>query len=234
MIMKRFGKFWLCFVGVFVAAFVFSAGRVQAESKTFYFGCEDDSDDLNVVELNSSAAVFVSCDDGVPQSTDPIEAWREDPGSSLPAGQQYYRVEADCSIYSPEFFSVRSDSYRIECRSTGPGGGQVDEVPDINTSPLTASSDSEEFRVESDCENLDNCGIIDSLIDLVNILSAAVGVIIVIMIAVGGVQYTMSRDNPQAVAAARQRIFNAILAFVVFMGMVAFLQWLVPGGIFSG
>ncbi len=86
-----------------------------------------------------------------------------------------------------------------------------------------------------DCPDLNNCRIIQNyLVPFIQVLSAVVGIVVVIMIVVGGIQYSISRDNPQAVAAARQRIFNALLALVVYLLMVVFLQWLVPGGVFSG
>lgn len=78
----------------------------------------------------------------------------------------------------------------------------------------------------------EECGIVGYIITATNILSAAVGVIIVIMIAVGGIQYTTARDDPQAVAAAKQRIQNAILALVFYLFAFSFLQWLIPGGLF--
>lgn len=88
----------------------------------------------------------------------------------------------------------------------------------------------------TDCteENLNenNCGIVRYLKIFINILSAAAGIFIVIMIAFAGVQYTMSRDNPQATQAAKNRIMNALLALVAYLFMFAFLQWAVPGGIF--
>ncbi|MDZ7744462.1 MAG: pilin [Candidatus Saccharibacteria bacterium] len=80
----------------------------------------------------------------------------------------------------------------------------------------------------------DSCPIMGYLLTFINGLSALVGIVIVIMITIGGIQYSMARDNPQAVAAARQRIFNAVLALVLFFAMFAILQWLVPGGLFQG
>jgi hypothetical protein len=65
----------------------------------------------------------------------------------------------------------------------------------------------------------------------INILSGLVGIVIVTMITVGGIQYSSARDNPQAVAAARGRITNALIALVAYILMYAFLQYLIPGGI---
>lgn len=91
-------------------------------------------------------------------------------------------------------------------------------------------------NLSGDCSGLtltkDNCGIVGYIVTFINVLSAAVGVVIVIMIAVGGIQYSASRDDPQMVNAAKQRIQNAVLALVFYLFAFAFLQWLVPGGIF--
>jgi hypothetical protein len=67
---------------------------------------------------------------------------------------------------------------------------------------------------------------------LINLLGIGVGVIVVIMIIVGGIQYTTAGSNPQAVSEAKKRILNAIIALVAFILLYSLLQWLVPGGIF--
>jgi hypothetical protein len=85
-----------------------------------------------------------------------------------------------------------------------------------------------------DAANIDEntCGIVAYIQVAINILTAIVGVVIVIMIAVGGIQYSAARDNPQEAAAAKQKIYNAVLALVVYLFSFAFLQYIVPGGIF--
>jgi hypothetical protein len=83
-----------------------------------------------------------------------------------------------------------------------------------------------------DCGDEDNnCITADIQIGL-NVLTIGVGVIITIMIIIGGLQYMLARDNPQAVQAAKAKIINAIVAMISFMFVYAFLQWIVPGGIF--
>lgn len=85
-----------------------------------------------------------------------------------------------------------------------------------------------------DCMDVDlskDCGVVNYIVRFTQVLSMLVGVVIVIMIAIGGVQYSAARDNPQAVTAARGRIINALLALVVYIFSLALLQWLVPGGI---
>lgn len=82
-----------------------------------------------------------------------------------------------------------------------------------------------------DC--LKNNPVSEKLRLIVNALSAGVGVVVVAMIIVGGIQYIMAGDNPNATAEAKKRITNALIALVAFLFVGAFLQWLVPGGLFN-
>lgn len=68
---------------------------------------------------------------------------------------------------------------------------------------------------------------------IVNILSAGVGIIVVIMIMIGGVQYSIAGDNPTALTAAKKKITDALIALFFFAFSFAFIQWLIPGGIFG-
>lgn len=65
-----------------------------------------------------------------------------------------------------------------------------------------------------------------------NVISVVIVAGSAIMIAVGGLQYTAARDNPQAVQAAKQKIINVFIGLLSYFFLYAFLQWLVPGGIF--
>lgn len=92
-------------------------------------------------------------------------------------------------------------------------------------------------RVSADCKtiplNTENCPFLrDYVSPAIKALSGAVGVVVLIMIAWGGLQYTSSRDNPQQTAQAKDHISNAVLALIMYVFMVAFLNWLVPGGLF--
>ncbi len=77
-----------------------------------------------------------------------------------------------------------------------------------------------------------NCGITRYLNMFVNILTGLVGIAIVGSIIVGGIQYSMSAGDAQAVGAAKKRISNALLALLIYSFTFAFLQWIVPGGVF--
>ena len=93
-------------------------------------------------------------------------------------------------------------------------------------------------NLQADCKppagtplDKNNCGIVGYVVTFTRVLSALVGVVVVIMIAVGGLQFSMARDNPQEVAAAKNRIKSAVLALAFYLFGFALLQWLVPGGI---
>src|ERR1051325_57767 len=70
-----------------------------------------------------------------------------------------------------------------------------------------------------------NNQIVQDLQTIVNALSIGVGVVIVAMIMLGGIQYMAAGDNPSAVTAAKQRISNALLALFAFLLIYAFVQW---------
>ena len=101
------------------------------------------------------------------------------------------------------------------------------------------SSTAPPSRVKNDCSpkpgetlSAGNCGIIKYIQYFSNFLSAVVGMVVVIMIIIGGIQYSTAGDNPQAVAAGKQKIKNSIIALFLWIFMSAFLQWIIPGGLF--
>lgn len=78
----------------------------------------------------------------------------------------------------------------------------------------------------------DPCPIVGTTIKYINALSGIVGVVVVIMIIIGGIQYSSAGSDPQKIASAKSKIVNALLALLVFIFLYAFLQWVVPGGVF--
>lgn len=97
--------------------------------------------------------------------------------------------------------------------------------------PVESTYVAKAASVSADCTNLNNCKFMNQLKGVIKGLGAGVGVVVVISVVVGGIQYSAARDNPQAVAAARKKISNAVLALVLYLFGFAFLQWLIPGGI---
>lgn len=87
--------------------------------------------------------------------------------------------------------------------------------PPTNASPGTGSAELDKW-----------------LKDIINVLSAIVGLVIVISIIFAGFQYMTARDNAAQVSAAKNRILMAVVSFLLYIFAFAFLQWLIPGGIF--
>lgn len=87
-------------------------------------------------------------------------------------------------------------------------------------------------QVDNSDKNPDNdCGIIKYVLIFINALSALVGIVVVMMIVIAGIQYSTTADNPQTAVEAKKRIANAIGALLLYIFMFAFLQWIVPGGV---
>ncbi len=66
----------------------------------------------------------------------------------------------------------------------------------------------------------------------INFLAAGAGIIIAVSIVIAGIQYASAGPNPQQVTAAKKRIISSIVALLALFFLYAFLQWLVPGGVF--
>lgn len=93
-------------------------------------------------------------------------------------------------------------------------------------------------RTSGDCVNVDigvdpcgEDGIMIYLTAIIKFLTAGVGMVVIIMIVVGGIQYTTSGGDPNGVAAAKGRIVNAIIALLLFIFAAAILNFLIPGGL---
>lgn len=74
----------------------------------------------------------------------------------------------------------------------------------------------------------------DLLYSFIRFLSAGVGLIVVLLIIISGIQYSSSEGNPEATQAAKSRIQNAVVGLFIYMFAFAIVQFLVPGGVFAG
>jgi len=103
---------------------------------------------------------------------------------------------------------------------------------DTNTQVCGGSTSHDTAVDGGNCSSVSNCDLIQKYINpLVNLLAALVGVAVVISIVVGGIQYSNSGGDPQAVSAAKNRIRNAIIALLTFIFLYALLNFLIPGGL---
>ena len=88
------------------------------------------------------------------------------------------------------------------------------------------------------CRGTNNPGeefnpIIDVLFAIVRFLSAGVGIALIVGLTIAGIQYTVSRGDPNNTAKAIERIRSVFIALFVYIFAYAFLNFIIPGGLLS-
>lgn len=84
------------------------------------------------------------------------------------------------------------------------------------------------------CPDASGGGVIVAYLKLIlKFLSGGVGIVVLLMMTIAGVQYITAAGQPEQVKAAKNRIQNAITALVLFLIAFAFLNFIIPGGIFG-
>lgn len=71
--------------------------------------------------------------------------------------------------------------------------------------------------------------IIDFLLSITRFLGVLIGMVVILMIIVGGIQYIISNGDPSGVKAAKGRIGGAVTALVLYLLMWGILHYLLPG-----
>lgn len=67
----------------------------------------------------------------------------------------------------------------------------------------------------------------------INILTAGVGIAAVVGIVWGSALFLTAAGNPTQFAKGRMVIWNTVIGILVYAAMYAFLNYLIPGGLFS-
>jgi len=116
------------------------------------------------------------------------------------------------------------------CSTNGGPSGNTAPTNTDNCSNTESNGSVDQTKVNK-C--LNQSPVVHDIQTIVNFLSAAVGVVVIAVIIVGGIQYSLAGDNSSALEAARKRIANGVITLVAFLFAWAFLQWLIPGGIFQ-
>lgn len=81
--------------------------------------------------------------------------------------------------------------------------------------------------------DITNNGTWGLLIFVLNILTAGIGIVAVGAIIYASILYATARDNTAQVKQAITMIINTVIGIAAFGLMYGFLQFLIPGGIFS-
>jgi hypothetical protein len=81
--------------------------------------------------------------------------------------------------------------------------------------------------------NTTNCDLVKKYVNpAIQMLTIAFGLIAVISLVMGGIQYSASGGDPQKVTEAKKRISMTLMAVAAYAFAFAFIQFLVPGGVF--
>jgi len=84
----------------------------------------------------------------------------------------------------------------------------------------------------SNCDEGDCTGLITKYMNpLIKLLSGLVGLSVAGSIIYGGIMYASAADDTNRITQAKKRIEMAIIALVAYMVLIAFLEWLIPGGL---
>lgn len=110
-----------------------------------------------------------------------------------------------------------------------PDGGATDE-----SSIATVNGPEVDCVSEGGTGDLDgeNCKIVGLLNTVFNLVSGGIALAVIGNIIVAGIQYSTAQGDPSAAGKAKNRIRGALIAFLMYLGLYAFLQWLIPGGVF--
>lgn len=147
------------------------------------------------------------------------------------AGSLYQFKDGTCYIEGVNSSGVDVWAAQSDCSS-----GDFSNVAPVTTNMPTDITNQTPDSGAAYCSiSSSTCDLVYKYINpIIDFLAAAVGVVVVISIVLGGIQYSASADNPQATAAARKRIANAVIAAVAFLFLWGFLQFIVPGGLLNG
>ncbi|MEK7599547.1 MAG: hypothetical protein AAB462_00740 [Patescibacteria group bacterium] len=81
--------------------------------------------------------------------------------------------------------------------------------------------------------NSNSCDLVKKYVNpAIQMLTIAFGLIAVISLVMGGIQYSASGGDPQKVTEAKKRISLTLMAIAAYAFSFAFIQFLVPGGVF--
>ena len=88
------------------------------------------------------------------------------------------------------------------------------------------------IQIDIGCKGQGN-PIVDMAYAFIKFLTIGVGIVLVASIIYAGIQYTTSGGNPEETSKAKDRIMRAMVALLFYLLISAFVQFLVPGGLFS-
>ena len=131
---------------------------------------------------------------------------------------------------------LASSTTGIHCSSSSSGTCPICASNNKCLSPACRPSQtSSDISCQSNsiCTVGSNCLYSNYINPVINLLSGMVALVVIGSIIAGGIQYSASAGDPQKTAKAKSRITNSILAFLAYIFLYAFLQFIIPGGLLS-
>lgn len=165
-----------------------------------------------------------SGDEGQDTFTDPTLGDSEDTGPSAEELQEQFDQEAA---------DLRNQLSRTEnnCGGDNPDTNVAEGSTQFNfeCAPATDCSGlSGDARIV--CEQRNN-PIINLVFSLIRFLTFGIGILIIFSIILSGFQYMTAQGNSQTTGKALKRIFNAVIALLLYIFAFAIMNYLVPGGL---
>ncbi len=103
----------------------------------------------------------------------------------------------------------------------------------VNAASPPAAPDERVDPALAPCSS-DSCDFIGKYVNPgIRLLSITFGIVAVISLILGGIQYSASAGDPQAVSKAKKRITDTIIAIVAYFFLLGFLEFLIPGKIIN-
>jgi hypothetical protein len=88
-------------------------------------------------------------------------------------------------------------------------------------------------KVDKSGKSLQNSALWSLLLTAINILTAGIGIAAVAGVVYGSIMYASAGGSPDQVKKARGIIVNVVIGIVAYALMYSFLNFIIPGGIFS-
>lgn len=88
-------------------------------------------------------------------------------------------------------------------------------------------------NVKTDEDGIQNTGLWSILLTVINILTAGVGIAAIGGVVYGSVLYTSAGGSSEQVKKAMTVFTNVVIGVVAYVAMYAFLNFIIPGGVFN-
>lgn len=107
-----------------------------------------------------------------------------------------------------------------------------------NSGAYKDSKECDDGKVKTNFFGNDQCidgqdGIFMVLNVLLSVLTWGIGIAGTLGIVISGIQYMTAKDDPVQMTKAKNRLIQIIIGLAIYAVMWAFLQWLLPGGVFG-